>query len=723
MKLEQMKTKMLEMQIFAKQKTSALDDLEQDRQRLQIMVDSNKKRSMEYEHALIEKDKQVSELSNSNKILETFKSVLNHNLTELSTERGPMNEYIADLKTYIASIYEELVEEFELKKVEKELADKREKKILDLGVELTRFRAEAKKNQQLTQSFMRDLSNVFSSISVDAKGLEDEVRKLYKRYVKNEKVDFDLKSDPVITAMIKTNIQGDNHGGNDDDEDSVDYSTNNYNIGNNGNSNNNGNNMSKTTSYGKKAVTNMNKMDVDKALLDAATETEKQKQFLENELDFLKKKITQNDQNNNILQRKRVKENSQLLFEVNDLRQQVKHLERRLQQTSSELVVTKRLTSSQQRNISSASSGGTTSKSKLKLNKSTDLEATLNDDSDDEDEYKTNPNHDPFHESVPLANIILENTLPGRNLKTVTRTRLNEQLKFKTGPSPTEIQLQIKEQEISKLSTDVHKLTVDLEESYREREMQRKEIARIRKLLVTNQGVVLNSPAYHANSPSISLYSGTVSASASIISTHSNDGEGYRTSLSKTLNALSPSVSVAPSPKKTLRSQNSMSSILSNNNNNNNNDSNIVPKPKIRSGTTSIKTKNSSSKLTLENPHSLSIDATKITSPIENGNNLNNNVQDDISTITAAILSSVNLAIDTSAGIHQVQEDMNDDVVLSGRLAQQAGTDGDSNSVTSSSSVKNVVQPFVLPKNPIVSSAHVITLHQTNSSRASTGRE
>ena len=56
-----------------------------------------------------------------------------------------------------------------MKKNEKAVAEKRERKIHDLSIELTRYRSEAKKNQQLTQSFMRDLSNVFSTISVDAK--------------------------------------------------------------------------------------------------------------------------------------------------------------------------------------------------------------------------------------------------------------------------------------------------------------------------------------------------------------------------------------------------------------------------------------------------------------------------------------------------------------------------------------------------------------------------
>ena len=162
--------------------------------------------------------------------------------------------------------------------------------------------------------------------------LEDEVRKLYKKYVKLEKVDVDFKSNPAITSLIQNNIQSAESNAADDD-DSVDYSLNNFNIGNaaNGNITNvksgNGAGLSSAVVGNNKGkIVTLDKGSVDKALLDAATETEKQKQFLENELDFLKKKLIQNEQNSNSLQRKKVKENSQLLFELTDLRQQVRKI-------------------------------------------------------------------------------------------------------------------------------------------------------------------------------------------------------------------------------------------------------------------------------------------------------------------------------------------------------------------------------------------------------------
>lgn len=58
----------------------------------------------------------IVELRSTTRTLENFRFVLDHRLQQLWSERGPITAHIEGLERHITTMYEELVEEFDLKK-------------------------------------------------------------------------------------------------------------------------------------------------------------------------------------------------------------------------------------------------------------------------------------------------------------------------------------------------------------------------------------------------------------------------------------------------------------------------------------------------------------------------------------------------------------------------------------------------------------------------------
>lgn len=154
-RLEQMKGKMIEMQSAAKQRSLTVESESEERQRLLDLIDHLKGQNSDLQRAKEEGEKTVTELKASNQTLESYKSVLTHDIDQLKAEKTPLTEHIAELKTHIAEVYEELVEEFEIKKADKIVSDKKDKRLSDLSLEVSRVRAEGKRLEQINQSFLR----------------------------------------------------------------------------------------------------------------------------------------------------------------------------------------------------------------------------------------------------------------------------------------------------------------------------------------------------------------------------------------------------------------------------------------------------------------------------------------------------------------------------------------------------------------------------------------
>eukprot|EP01032_Pedospumella_encystans_P021980 gene21980-24919_t len=128
-KLAQLKKKLIELNTSAQQHSAKVVEEVNARKALMATIEHYKKNLIEREEALAEKEKDVLELRSTTRTLENFRFVLDHRLQQLSSERGPITMHIEGLEKHIATMYEELVEEFSLKKANSEATALQEQKI------------------------------------------------------------------------------------------------------------------------------------------------------------------------------------------------------------------------------------------------------------------------------------------------------------------------------------------------------------------------------------------------------------------------------------------------------------------------------------------------------------------------------------------------------------------------------------------------------------------
>ena len=108
-------------------------------------------------------------------------------LQQLTAERAPITNHIGNLESHIGDMYKELVGEFELKKSTSSVLEIKSQKISLLSSKISKLKAEISCNEQHMISFKRELSNIAISMT-GGKELEDAVRSLYKKYVREEKL-------------------------------------------------------------------------------------------------------------------------------------------------------------------------------------------------------------------------------------------------------------------------------------------------------------------------------------------------------------------------------------------------------------------------------------------------------------------------------------------------------------------------------------------------------
>ena len=78
---------------------------------------------------MTEKEKIIADLRSSTRTLENFRFVLDHRLQQLSAERDPITSHIERLEQHIRTMYEEFVEEFDMKKETSEVLEKKEARL------------------------------------------------------------------------------------------------------------------------------------------------------------------------------------------------------------------------------------------------------------------------------------------------------------------------------------------------------------------------------------------------------------------------------------------------------------------------------------------------------------------------------------------------------------------------------------------------------------------
>jgi WD40 repeat protein len=374
-KIDQLKKKLTELAKSATQRQNILLYERKEKLKLLETIEHYKKNLLEREEALSDKEKTILELRSTTRTLENFRYVLDHRLQQLSSERGPITQHIEGLEQHIRTMYEELVEEFENKKEENLKSSEKDLRLSAFVHEVSILRQDNRVKDIYIATFRRELENVIGSFG--HKELEIAVKQLYRKYVKGDK---DLKID------LKAGGGGGGGGGNvggggggggeqnggmaqmilkddDDDESEDDHETGGGGGGHqlhtmrttSGNNNPNSNeNHSSTGSalggYGhghshaggtivkgkslKKALIR----EIESELIENAKEAQRQRQFVERSAENLKHRLESTRAEASRINRTRLNENSHLIFECNELRKEVKNLQRKLEISNQSLL-------------------------------------------------------------------------------------------------------------------------------------------------------------------------------------------------------------------------------------------------------------------------------------------------------------------------------------------------------------------------------------------------
>ena len=314
-KLDQLKKKLIELSMASKARATLLNNEKQEKVKLMETIEHYKKNLLEREEVVAEKEKIIMELRSKTRTLENFRFVLDHRLQQLSAERGPIAHHIEGLERHISTMYEELVEEFENKKsaeIEKEKLDQRNATVVE---DLNYWRTSSRKTERYIGGFKRELGNIISA-NVVGKELEESVRLLYRKYVKGEAIretTVKASGEALDTAKKLTRL-------NDADDISVMSGASQYGDGGGG-----GGKVG-----GKNTNTKGFVLEVEETLIESAKEAERQKISKGKEAQQLKHRLDATRQESLVQSRKRLGENSNLLFEVNDLRKDVRKAEKRI---------------------------------------------------------------------------------------------------------------------------------------------------------------------------------------------------------------------------------------------------------------------------------------------------------------------------------------------------------------------------------------------------------
>jgi len=184
-KVDQLKKKMIELNQASKARLTLLNIEKQDKQKLLDRIEHYKKNLLERENALVEKEKIVLDLRSKNRTLENFRFVLDHRLQQLTSERGPITTHIEGLEKHIGTMYEELVEEFNLKKTVSETTVTKDQKIHWMLSDLSKTKQSLKEKDVCIATFKTDLTNIATAV-ITGKELEEAVKLLYKKFIKGD---------------------------------------------------------------------------------------------------------------------------------------------------------------------------------------------------------------------------------------------------------------------------------------------------------------------------------------------------------------------------------------------------------------------------------------------------------------------------------------------------------------------------------------------------------
>jgi len=318
-KLEQMKKKLLEISLASKAMKALLESERKEKRRLNDTIEYLKENMKERDETIRDNKKVILELRTTTRTLENFRIVLDHRLQQLSAERGPITSHIENLEQHIATMYEELVEEFDSKKASTVESDQKDQKITMISQEIVKLRGDIKQKEAFIAAFRRELGIVIGS-SLKGKDMEDSVKMLYKKYVLNETTGKVVKSSALAIKKTKELLTTTPDDYDSDDEKDGPGAGPPATAGGGGGG-------GRGPSISNRALIK----EVEEELIEAAKESERQKLFVERQSSDYVHRLNRTRTEALRLTKTRLNENSTLMYECNDLRREVRELQRKLE--------------------------------------------------------------------------------------------------------------------------------------------------------------------------------------------------------------------------------------------------------------------------------------------------------------------------------------------------------------------------------------------------------
>ncbi|RQM22724.1 hypothetical protein B5M09_003960 [Aphanomyces astaci] len=225
--VERQNTAIKETQITGK--NSKIDSLKKKIQELKanasardILLSTEKAKTVKLETALAnyerhfdglqgsidEKEKAVQGLKASNRVLESFRFVLDHRVEELQSEKSPMQKLISGLESHIHDVQEEMVDQFHQKdlvkqpNVAEETLASKEIKIKALTNEVNALRLITRKKESEIGAMSREFARIV--LISNPKELERAVKEAYIVYVKGE-----APKDKRTRSILSSSSKGD----------------------------------------------------------------------------------------------------------------------------------------------------------------------------------------------------------------------------------------------------------------------------------------------------------------------------------------------------------------------------------------------------------------------------------------------------------------------------------------------------------------------------------
>jgi hypothetical protein len=222
-------------------------------------------------------------------------------------ERAPVTRHIEGLETHIRSMYEELLEEFEMKgKIQQDLSMK-DQKLSGIMQEVRQTRQTVLEKERYISSFKKDLELLMGI--TNPRDLEDAVRECVRKYLRGEQRSSSSSSSLKASALKKGSGRsgssrgqrkrdGAKHGSNDRQE------------------------------IASRARSEEKRDEELEELVDSLRSAHKQREFMEKQVENLRSKLSQTKKEGLRTSRGRLQENASLIHECNDLRRENSTLKR-----------------------------------------------------------------------------------------------------------------------------------------------------------------------------------------------------------------------------------------------------------------------------------------------------------------------------------------------------------------------------------------------------------